>query len=505
MGLLGRVELLHTLDQLSNDQYATLVSQLFANDRSTTDQLLAGYFATTNNPTLATKIKTTAKSILQSQDPDEEPVAQTVMTDPHILSNIALFLPNCQIVRLELLCRRSFISLRKYPAIHTLNHYHIARYLKCCENGSVTLNTNRFRNVRDLYLDGEDIEKLPDCGPHSNSPNSHPIFKKVEKLKCDNVLDVVPKLMSLCDMTQLKSLSIAATIDPDVTSFQAKELMTLLLSCRNCRTLIFTDLDTSHAECIWTAEEIRERLTKVEILKLAECEHSVIAETLFEALSPQIHSFHLSEIEGGDNGTIKLSALLQKSSDLKNLKELCWSMYDTRDFVEGVGELIGCQMDKLERISLFNNESTPSIGVELHMDDDAKRNLVCLFKRNWSHIELMDDKNQFGRDLICCLKKGLMERQGRGNLCVVLPSFMDETAAEMDILDIVGILKMGNVEEFAVLRRDEPDEQIFKNVSGSVTLSNRYGYTCCRSIHFSGTSGIDPCNKCNGRLYADLL
>ena len=94
MGLKERIEIMFTLDQLSDEQYATLTSKLFVHDRKTTNQFLAGYFAANINAPLATKIKKTAKSMIQSQDPGKEPMAQTVMTDPHILSNIALYLPN---------------------------------------------------------------------------------------------------------------------------------------------------------------------------------------------------------------------------------------------------------------------------------------------------------------------------------------------------------------------------------------------------------------------------
>ena len=172
---------MHTLDQLSDDRYATWISQLFARNRSATNQLLAGYFAANNNTALASQIKKAAKSMLQSQDTGDEPMGQAVMTDPHILSNFALFLPNRHIVPLELLCRRTFISLRKYPAIHGLDCKEIDRYLWHSNKYSLTIDMGRFRNVRTVDIHSDAITKLIDC-------SSNAIFKKVERseaiLKC---------------------------------------------------------------------------------------------------------------------------------------------------------------------------------------------------------------------------------------------------------------------------------------------------------------------------------
>lgn len=104
------------------------------------------------------------------------------------------------------------------------------------------------------------------------------------------------------------------------------------------------------------------------------------------------------------------------------------------------------------------------------MTEEAKKNLVCMFKRNWSHIELTDEYDDLGEDLLRCLKKGLAQREGGRSLCILLPDFRNKVNAEMDMLDIVAIAKMGDRDAFAVIRGDEPDEEIFNNVSGSVTL-----------------------------------
>ena len=389
MGLKERVELMYTLDQLSDDQYATLISQILARDRTSTNQLLSGYFATNNNVALATNIKKAAKSMIQSQDPGDEPVAQTAMTDPHILSNIAQFLPNREVVRLELLSRRSLISLRNYPAIHTLDYDDISSYMAYCEDNSVTVDMTRFRNVRDLDLSGSAVKALldsVDCG-------SYPIFKKLEKLECWDFRDMISKVALLCDISEVKSLSLIC-VDaggiPDDSS-GAKDLMTLILNCKNVRTLILTYLDTSGIDCIWTAKKIRESLPNFRILELRECQHSETVEVLFEAISSQILSFHLCEIDCGHHATVMLSALLQRSSDLRNLKELCWSICDGRDFADGVSELIGCQIGNLQKL-YFRNEQGDEFDGET-LTDEARRNLVCLFKRSLSHIELVDDQD----------------------------------------------------------------------------------------------------------------
>lgn len=500
MGLKERVEVMHTLDQLSDDQYANLISQLFARDRTTTNQLLSRYFATNNNPALATKIKDTAKLMLHVQDPGDEPVSQSVMSDPHILSNIALFLPIRQIVCLESLSRRSFISLRNYPAIHALSSLDIDRFLRDYRANSLTVDMNRLRNVRDLDLGGVSVATLTEYV----SRDSHPIFKNVQKLELDcwDSFDVLPKVMSLCDMSEVKWLSFSADIINSMISSEAKDFMTLILSCRKLTTLILRGLDTSSAECMWTVKEVRDMLPDVRVLQLKECDHRNLIEILFEALSPQIHSLHLCEMDGGALETVKLSGLLQRNTDIRNLRELCWCVYDGKDFLEGVSGLIVSEIDNLERLYFYNKEMDGFTGA---VTEEAKRNIVDLFKRNWSHIELVDEEHQLSQDLVCCLKKGLLQRQGGGNLFIALPIFIDTENAEMDMLDIIGIINMRKVEEFAVVRRCEPDKQIFDAVSDSVTITNTYENTCCRSVHYKAMPWIYTCNNCSTILYTDLL
>lgn len=345
MDLLDKVELMHTLDQLSDDQYATLISQVFSQDRTTTNQLLSGYFATTNDVALATKIKKIAESIPPPQVSAEEPMAQIVMTDAHVLSHIALFLRFCQIARLELVCRRSFISLRKYPAIHTLYYSELERCLAYGGNKPIARKMDRLKNVRYLHISGRDLGRLSDNG-------SHPIFKKVQTLKCYRVLDDVSKLISLCDMTEVKSLSITAD-EEGLTSSQVEDLMELIFSSRNIRTLSLNLIDFASAESIWTVKEIRKKLTELRVLELNKCTQNEIVDTLFEALAPQIHSFNLCEREPEyvDETSVMLSALLQRNSDLKNLKELCWHICDGKDLADGVKGLLGSHIDSLHRIS----------------------------------------------------------------------------------------------------------------------------------------------------------
>ena len=485
---------MHTLDHLSNDQYASLISQLFARDRRTTNQLLRGYFATNNNAELNTKIKKTAKSIIEAQNPADESATQTVMADPHILSNIAQFLPNRQIVSLELLSRRSFISLRKYPAIRTLKYYEIKSYLTHCECSSVTPNIGRFRNVRQLTLDGDSIQRLLDCG-------SHLIFKRVEKLECKEFIDVASKVLSLCDLSEVKSLSITGDLEGTVSS-ETKGIRGLILACRNVKTLILRYMHTQCVdESIWTAKEIRGRLTNLSVLHFRECLHSEVEETLFEAVAPQLQSLHLSEVLAGDGDAIQLSALLQKNKDVRNLKELCWTMYDGLGFAEGVSALVGSQIDNLQRVCIWNQHWN---DYEQTHREQTKGHLVSLFKRNLSHIELVDD-DQKDHDLIGCLKKGLLQREEGGNLCIVLPEFEDEMGAEMDMSDIVETVNMSKLDEFAVMRGNEANQEIFNHLPLVITFSKATGYTCCRSANYTATPWISHCPKCTLDVYEDLF
>lgn len=96
---------------------------------------------------------------------------------------------------------------------------------------------------------------------------------------------------------------------------------------------------------------------------------------------------------------------------------------------------------------------------------------------------------------MCCLKKGLLQRKAGGNLCVLLPD-LNLRHAEMDMLDVVGIVKIGTADEFAVMRWGEPDKDIFNDVSGSVTICRENKYTCCRSMNYAATSWIYSCEKC---------
>ena len=505
MGLLERVEVMHTLDQLSNDQHATLISQIFSGDRRMSNQILACYFAGNNNKALLTKIKQTAKSMIQSQDPGKEPTSQTVMTDPHILSNIALYLPNHRIIRLELLCRRSFISLRKYPAIYDLGGFQIHSYLSHRTKLTTKLDVERLRNVRNLALDEVAIHQL-------SAYPLHPIFRKLEKLHFVGFLSgtIIPQVVSMCDTSTMKELYASGVCNKSMSLSMAKDLAKLILNCHNLEMLIVKNLMTFSSDVsfqnIWTVQEIQSKLVNLKTLHFKESVDNHIKRTLFKALAPQLQSFHFNPRGHSFNRlpsvTLSLSSLLTMRSGYRNLKELCWMRYDESELARSIKILLQSQIHNLERICLFYEGSSRDYDIT---DEKTQKNLISFFKRNWNHIAVVEFYGRFGHELISCLKRGLLQREGGGALSIELPNFDRNNGSENDMIDIVGIANMSTVDSFAVLRYGDINEKLFQNVPNCVTMSNCHGYVCCRSEDFTATSWMHQCDHCESSQFEDLL
>ncbi len=153
---------MHILQELDTEQQRRLLTELMTEDPEVSMHLFHAFLFTPSMQ-LATNLKQKASEILL-QDQEEEDDAKPPQVDPNpvdhlptYLPQISAFLDNNEILKLECLSRRSFISLRNYPAITRLGDDEFCKYLKHCKKHSVAPDLGRFRNVRDLELISSEI------------------------------------------------------------------------------------------------------------------------------------------------------------------------------------------------------------------------------------------------------------------------------------------------------------------------------------------------------------
>ena len=77
MDLKSRIEVMHTLDQLSDGQFSTLVAKVLAGNRDSTSRMLRNHFIKRNDTILADSIKQTSQELLHADKSDEEDISPT--------------------------------------------------------------------------------------------------------------------------------------------------------------------------------------------------------------------------------------------------------------------------------------------------------------------------------------------------------------------------------------------------------------------------------------------
>ena len=505
MELKDKVELMHTLDQLADDQHVTLMSTLFLHDRKLTNQLLEDHFTIKKNNELATKINNTARELLLSADSNENVSHQSsataaVMNDPFMLSEIAQYLPIKQIVSLEHLNRKSFIALRNYPAIDTVDAKTLSKYLKYCTTHSMAPNMNRFRNVRDLSMRKPSATMMAAAG-------MNPIFQKVEKLRVetDSFRESLPDVMAICNLENVISLHIYDQLEmslDDVTKMKS-----LIFGCTNLKTLIFDTLDLrdvsqSQLQLTINVKQIREKLPNVTALHFENFVAKDIQRIFFDALSPQILSLHFFEFESED-GALALHQLLQDTVNLNKLEELCWAMDIGNNVEHGIRSIVDIKIPNLRRVCIYFDWMFDSTRTDLNVE--TRKNFIKLFQRDLERIELVKCLGRCPKTLIDCLKKGLLQRQHGGNMSILL-SYLDESdEADADIFNIIGTALISKVVGFEVISKcnwQSWNMGLLANVPNSQTFYNKQ-FVCCQSLDFEQTHWISDCYCCRKRIHAN--
>merc|ERR1712154_533694 len=138
----------------------------------------------------------------------------------------------------------------------------------------------------------------------------------------------------------------------------------------------------------------------------------------------------------------------------------------------GLRALIKVPMPALQRLHLIFGDDFEGME-QLGLSEEEQRNLIGLFQRNLNHIALHGLEGRFKRDVMECLKKGLLERDG-GCVSIALEHFRPAVSGGdsegNDMLDIVAIANLSSLDGFAVIIRGRGlDEHFLKNVPACIT------------------------------------